>query len=836
MKKFLTLLALVHLSFFGFAARLSGTIVDDQGITVPFASVWLVGSNNGTTANEEGNYFLDVPIGTHQIMVRVIGFKTQTKTVAVKEGANTLNFKLVSEYAEMQEVTVRASGEDPAYAIMRKVIAQRALRAKEIKTFESDIYLKGKLRIRSLPDNILGFKLDEAQKKDMQKSMGLDSNNQGIIYLLEQLTHYSYQAPNKTFHEIKAIRTSGDPQGLGFAQMPPIINIYDNIIHIQSGVSKRGFISPANTNAFLHYRFKFHHSYRDDGRMIYKIEVIPKRNFEPLFRGFVYVVDNDWVFQQVDLSVDKRAQLDILDTLKFQQQYRITKKNIWTIQQQIIYPALKIFGLDLYGDFVTNYNHQKVNEAIDPQKFDAKIISTYDSSALDRDSTYWSDTRPMALSEEERKDFVIKDSMRIADSAKKETAAPSSKSFSSRDLIMGFTITSGKNAYQLNGLGTMLSFNTVEGLNLNLNPTWTHRFNRANAFSVSWKNRYGFSNKAFQSLLELNFQNTDTAFVGKAWHVSAQIGQYVFQINPQEPISPMVNMVTSLFWARNHMKLFQNRIGKLDFEKNWGNGLQAGLALSYEQRSPMVNHTMFTWARSKVHQYTPNNPQSLPLFENHKAAIASFTLRFQPAWRYIRYPKYKQAIPSQAPEFWAKYTKAFPNLFGSKSDFDRWSIGIADQVPLKMLGRLDLNLMGGGFLNRKYVGNPDLYHLNGNQTILASKYLHSFQLAPYYQFSSAPRLFGEGHAEWHLQGMLTNKIPLLKRLNWPLVLAGNIAFIDDKQYVGEVSVGLENLGWGIFRFGRIDVVAASSSLWPKLQYGVRIGLQGALLNSFRIEN
>src|SRR5690606_135760 len=116
-----------------------------------------------------------------------------------------------------------------------------------------EIYLKGSLSTRYIPDRILGIKLNEDDIAEMKKENGLDADGKGIIYLVEQFTKYYYKKPNKVYNKVMSVRESGDPKGVGFATMPPVINIYENNINIISGLNDRGFISPANSNAFHFY-------------------------------------------------------------------------------------------------------------------------------------------------------------------------------------------------------------------------------------------------------------------------------------------------------------------------------------------------------------------------------------------------------------------------------------------------------------------------------------------------------------------------------------------------------------------------------------------------------
>jgi hypothetical protein len=80
-----------------------------------------------------------------------------------------------------------------------------------------------------------------------------------------------------------------------------------------------------------------------------------------------------------------------------------------------------------------------------------------------------------------------------------------------------------------------------------------------------------------------------------------------------------------------------------------------------------------------------------------------------------------------------------------------------------------------------------------------------------------------GHLEHHFNGLLTNKIPLFRRLNWNLVGGANAWVVNRENNYAEVFGGLEN----IFKVLRVDMVGS----WLNGHYnqtGIRIGMDGLL--------
>jgi hypothetical protein len=247
----------------------------------------------------------------------------------------------------------------------------------------------------------------------------------------------------------------------------------------------------------------------------------------------------------------------------------------------------------------------------------------------------------------------------------------------------------------------------------------------------------------------------------------------------------------------------------------------------YEDRLPIANTTDYSLFGSKSRLFTPNYPteQLSGPFPRHQAVLTTVDLQYQPGQRFIEFPDRKVSIGSKDPTFGVSYTKGWDGVLGSDVNFDKWQVGIWDDNNLKLLGLLRWRFTAGGFLNTRSVYIQDYQHFNGNQTIFASQYLNSFQLAPYYANSTTASFYVAGHVEHHFNGLLTNKIPLFRRLNWNLVGGVNAFYVRSNNHYEEMSWGLDN----IFKVLRVDWVTG----WLDGRYyqtGVRIGFGGLIGN------
>jgi hypothetical protein len=213
---------------------------------------------------------------------------------------------------------------------------------------------------------------------------------------------------------------------------------------------------------------------------------------------------------------------------------------------------------------------------------------------------------------------------------------------------------------------------------------------------------------------------------------------------------------------------------------------------------------MHSWYDKKDRDFTPNYPTEVtnaPML-NNLASTVSVGIKWRPASKYIELADKKINIGSKYPLFSASVTKGINGLLGSEVDYTRWNCSVAGNFNFKLLGKLNYNLGLGGFLNASKTYVPDWQHFNGNQTLLAGTMLQTFQLAKYYEFSNTATFHSKSHVEYHLNGLLTNKIPGFKKLNWFLVTGANMLHVNNGTNYNEYFLGLEN----IFKLLRVDMI------------------------------
>ena len=93
---------------------------------------------------------------------------------------------------------------------------------------------------------------------------------------------------------------------------------------------------------------------------------------------------------------------------------------------------------------------------------------------------------------------------------------------------------------------------------------------------------------------------------------------------------------------------------------------------------------------------------------------------------------------------------------------------------------------------------------------MANDPLNGFQLAPYYRYSNTSKFYATANVEYHLNGLLSNKIPGFRRLNWFFVTGANILYTQNGKNYYETFFGIEN----ILKFIRVDFVQGFETNGP----------------------
>jgi len=211
---------------------------------------------------------------------------------------------------------------------------------------------------------------------------------------------------------------------------------------------------------------------------------------------------------------------------------------------------------------------------------------------------------------------------------------------------------------------------------------------------------------------------------------------------------------------------------------------------------------------------------------------AGLILRYQPRAVYVidgvrRFP----VNFNKYPVFSFKYFRGYEDILNGNYNYEKFVAGISQHFNMGGIGSFEYDVSFTKIPDQ--LPWPLLITLAGNESVFRTS--RTYNLMSYGEFVLDESL--ELFASWHMNGIILNKIPLIKRLQWRTVLSGCAAFGNfddekngfydplvnpngilfdmpgngppvvfntlsyDKPYV-ELSFGIEN----IFRFLRVDLV------------------------------
>lgn len=788
---YLTLfLSISALSTFAQQFKLSGSIKDTDGQPVPFASVYIKNTTKGTSANVDGIYGFALEQGTFTIVYKAIGYKAVEKSITINENT-TENTVLATESYTLAGVTINGNAEDPAYAVIRQAIKARKAHLTEVNAYSTNVYIKGVQKLVGAPKKFFG--------RDIQKTLDLDTNRKGILYLSESTSTFDFERPDNIHEEMISSKVAGRNSAFSFNKASDlIINFYENIL-LENTLSSRGFVSPISDNAFLYYRYKLLGVSTEGGETINKIQVIPRRQHDPVFNGVIYIKDDSWHLVNADVFLAKGSGINLIDTLKINQQFLKVENTYMPSNINFQFNG-NVLGFKFEGYYVGVYSNYNIHPNFPKNHFTGEILKVT-KAVNKKDSLFWLNNRPIPLTSEEKRDYIRKDSIatlktskHYLDSLEKENNKFGLVKF----LISGYTINDRYNrkSYALDPLYRAIFYNTVEGFAVKYGVTYTKTLEDRRQYSIRPEFRYGFSNKTLTGNIYANYFYNPV----KRANINLSVGSGIYDLNNYGTMSLLGNSINSLFFETNFSKFYKKEFANIGTTRELTNGLQGSMGLGYSRNTNLINSTHYKVKDLKGEEFTSNNPFNpdfeLPLFPTYKALTLTASLNYTIGQKYITRPDGRFYQESKYPVIDLSYRKGIEGLFDSDVDYDLLSLEVSqNRISSGLWGYSSFVFGVGKFLNNNKVFYPEAKHFRGNNSLLSLPNMRKFLFLDFYLFSTDQE-YVEAHFEHNFSGFFTNKVPLLRKLKLEEFVGASYLSQPVKRNYTEFYFGLQRL---IFR-------------------------------------
>lgn len=869
---------------------LRGLVRNTQGEVLPYAAVIVKGTSQGTITNVEGRYEIGLPAGDYTLVFQFLGFQTVQKSVTVSSGFTTLDVTLDEQALRLAEVQTKAGNEDPAYTIMRRAIAKSRFHQLQVQRFRARVYTKSSITVTDLPnlaEAMFRKQLKEAEREanfkvgvpmlnetvsevtfqqpnTYRQRVLANRNSQGDFLSPSQFYNVSFYSPTvagavsplspKAFGYYKFVYRGTFRENGPDGQPIEVSKIDVNPRQYGEGVFRGTIFIIENTWAIHSLQLEtvnnigISFTIRNTCSPVKGVWMPTNQRYSGAGSYLGVKASGQYVrnltFNEFVVNPAFVEDIEVADEKKGAPAQVLSKSAIKGSQLDELVKKQKEFSTKNLRQMVKEYekqekrNRKKRNEDVTVVRNDSMVV---DSMARRRSTAFWDSLRSVPLTTAELSSYRKSDSLRVvrvggtfeADSTARRDSLNrrKAKPFTPGQLLSGHTWKLSKvTSLQYTSPLTRVEYNTVEGVSFEgaLLLRYRPRVDSISRFlkvprsewTLGGTARYQLGRQALVGYGEAGYRHKNTA-------LTLTGGRYLYQLNPDNPISPLLNSLTTLLFEQNFVKLYQKdfvglRVSATPFK----NRLTLSGGLEYAQRTELANYRdnlrpLIDW-RNRA--YTANRPDNAELtttaFPTHSVVLLNLTASARlGATNYVIQNGFRRAQRnSEAPLLTVNYRKAM----GDVVSYDFLQATLAHSVELGIRSKLSYQLSAGGFMNARNLYLPDFKHFAGNEFFLQQgDVVSSFRLLPYYQYSTGKR-FAEAHVLTEFRQLLLTQLTLLRLVGLRENLFVHYLTTPTSKHYTEVGYGLDGLIPQVLPFFRVEVVTQ----WQNAQYqgiGFRVG-------------
>lgn len=216
-------LMLCLLAFSSFAQDINGTIRSQTGEAVAFANISVLNSLQGTVADKDGNFTLNLDRGAYQLQFSAVGYASKLQEIVVVGEVLTIDIILFENTQTLGEVVVTANKrEEDIVKVTTSITSLAAEKIEDTRTWGLD-------GLTALVPNYtyqeLGVPFQQVQSI---RGIQVFSENPAVSTYIDDVNNIDILANGFAFTDIERIEVLRGPQGTLFGRnaMGGVINIY----------------------------------------------------------------------------------------------------------------------------------------------------------------------------------------------------------------------------------------------------------------------------------------------------------------------------------------------------------------------------------------------------------------------------------------------------------------------------------------------------------------------------------------------------------------------------------------------------------------------------------
>ncbi len=778
---------------------------------LPFVTITFKGTKIGTLSDEEGNFSLETYFANDSLRFSLIGYRSKSYFVK-RDKSNRFNVELLPNNTDLREVVVNAKDfENPAWRIIRACIANKSVNNRsKLDAYEYEAYSKIEFDLKNFSSKLRKNIFIRPFRFIFNYVDTVDSNYFLPLFISESLSDFYFRRnPSQKKEIIKGSKTGGmqnESVSRLLSDSYQNINVYDNDIMIFG----RAFVSPVSNAGFAFYRYYLQDSAFIDNHFCYKIAFQPKRKQELTFAGELWINDTTFAVKSVQAGIAKDANINYIQSFEFRQEYIQVQKEVWMLEKDelnfeaaVLIPH-KLRKQHFTGSKVSSYRNFIINQEREAAFYaNPENIVMKDSSYAKPDE-FWQSNRHDSLTQHDQNVYIISDSI---------PKVPLFKFY--------LNVVKGYNSWGVVDFGpyfTTYSFNPWEGNRFKLSARTNTKFHKN--FGLDAYTAYGTVDESVKYGIKANyyFKRIPRSLLSVGFRDDVE------QFGLVPGVFKDDNIITSAL-RRTNVRSY-NRVHELNmfFEKDWFNGFGNKFQFKYRELAPLGD---------LVYDTETGFGQ---LVNVNKITTVEFSLhtRFAYSERFVGGNFQRVSLGTQYPIVDVHFYWSVKDFLSGDYAYQKLVLSVKDRVKLSILGTFRYRVEAGKIWGK--APYPILELHSGNQSYLLND--NVFNTMNFFEFVSDQ--YASAAISQHFEGLLFNKIPLIRKLNWRevvsakalvgnlsnsnreiLLLPTNLYSLSYPYY--EVSAGIEN----IFQIFRVDALWRLSYLDHEniTPFGIRFKMQ-----------
>lgn len=812
--------------------QINGIVTDSDNKPLPFATITTSGQHN-TVSDVDGKFILNSPVRFSDFIVSYIGF--QSRTIVITDHKTYYPVTLSQKTADLKEVVI--SNENPALAIIRKVIARKNQNdpQKKLNSFEYKSY--NKLIVTANPDSIDGRIDSSAVYKDFNKiRINIDSSdykfkeiiNKQHLFQTEKVSQYQF-GNRKLKETILGTKIAGFKQPIYevIAFNLQSISIYDSKYEL----FETKYENPISNNALATYNYRLLDTVNIKGRDTYMIYFKNKHKRKSSgLEGVLYIDPENFAVAKAIMRI--KGVLDISGIHEFDY---VPAEKIW-FQSNTTFKIvkgkndddIKILGgtIQFDGDVEDNFEPRKKSASdftyllSESNNFDIHYNSPttiknpalyieINDDASKKPETFWEEYRKESLDLKSQKTYQLIDSLSIKKRIENRLGL-------GRKIINGY-IPIGPIDLDLKKI---ISYNNYEGFRLGLGGITNDRFSKN--FRIEGYSAYGTKDGQVKYSLGAGVlldKNTNTWINGYYTDDVREIASTVFAVD------------------KRVFKIYDPRpinISTFYHYTAWKANVQTKII----PKTEAVLELARTYVEPKFDYLFNYNGK---LYSDYVMTTAMVSIVWAPFSGFMQTPTGRTETDKRFPRFTFQYTQSLPNVM--ENDFTFGKIDFKTEYEKKYLnGQKTSLLLQGGYA----IGDVPITHLyntmpnNLTKETLVQRITfagrNSFETMYFNEFFSSEYIFFQIKHGF-------DRIRILKKVRPSLVLVTRMAWGDmakPQQHVGpsyktlnegyfESGIELNKIykGFGLggfYRYGPNQLLRLEDNIAVKISYILDLGL------------